>query len=54
VRDGDIIVALGDHPAPDIDALHRLLADYQAASHVSLTVVRGTEKLALPIEPTLR
>ena len=54
VLDGDIIVALGDRPAPDIDALHRLLADYQAGTHVSLTVVRGTEKLVLPIEPTLR
>jgi S1-C subfamily serine protease len=54
VREGDIIVALGDRPAPDIDALHRLLTDYQAGTPVSLTVVRGTEKLVLPIDPILR
>jgi S1-C subfamily serine protease len=53
VLEGDFIVALDDHPVPDIDALHRLLTDYQIGHRASLTVVRGTEKLALYIEPTL-
>jgi S1-C subfamily serine protease len=54
VRDGDIIVALHDQPVPDIDALHRLLADYRQGERVTLTLLRGTEKLVLPIEPILR
>jgi S1-C subfamily serine protease len=54
VRDGDFIVALRDQPTPDIDALHRLLTDYQAGERINMTVVRGTEKLLLPVEPLLR
>ena len=54
LREGDMIVGLGDRPTPDIDALHRLLTDYQASDRLSLTIVRGTEKLVLPVEPILR
>jgi S1-C subfamily serine protease len=53
VREGDIIVSLNDHSVPDIDALHRLLTDYQTGVRASLTVLRGTEKLVLYIAPTL-
>jgi S1-C subfamily serine protease len=54
VRDGDIIVALHDQTVPDIDALHRLLADYRKGERIRLTLLRGTEKLVLYIEPILR
>jgi len=54
VRDGDFIVALRDQATPDIDALHRLLADYRKGDRIHLTLIRGTEKLVLPIEPILR
>jgi S1-C subfamily serine protease len=54
VRDGDFIVALQDQPTPDIDALHRLLADYRKRETIGLTLVRGTEKLFVHIEPILR
>ena len=37
-----------------LDALHRLLADYRKGDRIHLTLIRGTEKLALPIEPSLR
>jgi S1-C subfamily serine protease len=54
VQEGDIVVGLNDHPVADIDALHRMLADYQAGERTSLIVVRGTEKLVLNVEPILR
>jgi len=54
VRDGDIIVGLNDHPVPDIDALHGLLADPLPSSNSNLVVVRGTERLLLPVQPILR
>ena len=53
VRDGDMIVALDDHAVGDIDALHRLLTDYQAGARAKLTLLRGTEKLVLNVDPTL-
>jgi S1-C subfamily serine protease len=53
IREGDMIVGLNDHSIPDIDALHRLLTDYQPGVRATLTVIRGTEKLVLYIEPAL-
>src|SRR5262245_22855333 len=53
VQDGDIIVAFDDRPVPDIDALHRLLTDHQPGDRAALTLLRGTEKLVLYIQPTL-
>jgi len=54
LREGDFIVGFSDHPVADIDALHRALADYQPGSRVPLVVVRGTEKLVLPVEATMQ
>ncbi|HMF01147.1 MAG TPA: trypsin-like peptidase domain-containing protein [Terriglobia bacterium] len=53
LRDGDIIVGLDDHEVGSIDVLHRLLTDYQPGVRVSLTVLRGAEKLVLYTNPTL-
>ena len=53
LRDGDIIVGFDDRPVGDIDALHRLLTDYQPGVRAKLTLLRGTEKLVLYIDPTL-
>jgi len=53
LRDGDIIVGLDDHDVASIDALHRLLTDYQPGVRVRLRVLRGTEKLVLYTNPTL-
>jgi S1-C subfamily serine protease len=52
VRDGDIIVGFGNVAIPDIDTLHRELTDQQISSPISLTVLRGTEKLVIDITPT--
>jgi len=52
IREGDIIVDFNEQPVADIDALHRLLTDHQPGK-AGLTILRGTEKLALYIQPTL-
>jgi S1-C subfamily serine protease len=51
LRDGDVIVALEDHPIAGVDDLHRILADIRAGASCSLTVLRHTEKLELKIVP---
>jgi S1-C subfamily serine protease len=53
VLEGDVIIALGDHPVPDIDALHRFLTDHHPGTRIPLTILRGTEKLVLYVEPTV-
>jgi S1-C subfamily serine protease len=53
VQDGDIIVRFGDEPTPDIDALQRVLADHPPGARAPATIVRGTEKLVLYINPAL-
>jgi S1-C subfamily serine protease len=54
LRDGDLIVAYGDKPISGIDDLHKLLTEEQAGVASSLTVVRGSRKEVLPVEPKLR
>jgi S1-C subfamily serine protease len=55
VRDGDLVVGYGDKPIASIDDLHRLLTEEQAAAPPSsLTIIRGAQKLVLPVQPALR
>jgi len=54
LREGDIIIGFNDQPVPHIDALHRVLTDCRPGAVVDLTVLRGTEKLVLKIEPSVR
>jgi S1-C subfamily serine protease len=51
LREGDVIVALGETPVAGVDDLHRLLTDAQVGARCALTVIRHTEKLTLPIVP---
>jgi len=51
VREGDVIVALDGKPIAGVDDLHRLLTDAAAGARCSLTVIRHTEKVVLPIVP---
>jgi S1-C subfamily serine protease len=51
LREGDVMVDLNGHPLPTIDALHKLLTADQIGVESRLTVIRGTEKLILPITP---
>jgi S1-C subfamily serine protease len=54
LRDGDLIVGFGGKPVAGIDDLHRLLTEEQADTETALIVVRGSERVALPVTPTLR
>jgi S1-C subfamily serine protease len=51
LREGDVIVELDNKPVAGVDDLHRLLTDAQVGARCSLTVVRHTERLILPIFP---
>lgn len=47
----DIIVAYGSQPITGIDTLQRILSDDNIGLRSPLTIIRGTEKLALEIVP---
>jgi S1-C subfamily serine protease len=49
VREGDILVAVGDTPTPDMAALNRVLTDLAPGTATTVTVVRRVEKLCLPV-----
>ncbi|HLX85104.1 MAG TPA: trypsin-like peptidase domain-containing protein [Terriglobales bacterium] len=51
LREGDVIVEFDNKPVAGVDDLHRLLTDAQVGARCSLTVVRHTERLILPIFP---
>jgi S1-C subfamily serine protease len=51
LREGDVIVGLDGHPVAGVDDLHRLLTDVPAGGRSELTVIRGTERLAVGIQP---
>jgi S1-C subfamily serine protease len=51
VREGDVMIDFNGHPLPSIDALHKLLTGDQIGVESRLTVIRGTEKLTLPLRP---
>lgn len=51
LRDGDIIIGFAGEPVRGIDDLHRLLTAERIGVGTSITVLRGTSKLDLPITP---
>jgi S1-C subfamily serine protease len=51
VREGDLIVAFNDQPIGSVHHLHKVLVGDQIGVNASLTIVRHTEKLELPILP---
>jgi S1-C subfamily serine protease len=54
IKEGDFIVGLNSHSVPDIDALHRLLTDYEPGTEIVVTLLRGTEKLMLRMSPAVQ
>jgi len=54
LRDGDLIVGFDGKPIAGMDDLHRLLTEDQADRESTLIVVRGSERVALPVKPVLR
>jgi S1-C subfamily serine protease len=51
LRQGDLIVAFNDKPIGTVHDLHRVLVGEQINVGASLTIIRHTEKLDLPIQP---
>jgi S1-C subfamily serine protease len=51
VREGDLIVAFNGQPIGSVHHLHKILVGEQIGVSASLTIVRHTEKLELPILP---
>jgi S1-C subfamily serine protease len=51
LREGDLMIAFNGQPIASIDALHKLLTSDQIGQEARLTILRGTEKLTLPIRP---
>jgi S1-C subfamily serine protease len=53
VQAGDLIVAVNGRLVSGIDELHRLLSRLSTDESITLTIVRQTEKLDIPIKPAL-
>ena len=51
LHEGDVVVAYGETPVSSVDDLHRILTEEQIGKASELTVIRRTEKLALPVVP---
>ena len=51
LRHGDVIAAYGTKAISSVDDLHRLLTDEEVGKASEVMVIRGTEKLHLPIVP---
>ena len=53
LSEGDLVVAYGGRTVAGVDDLHRILTEEQVGKRSELTVIRMTEKLAIPIVPVL-
>ena len=51
MREGDLVVAFGEHLIKGLDELQRALSEERVGAATPLTVLRGTEKLQLSIVP---
>jgi S1-C subfamily serine protease len=51
LREGDVIVALNEKPVAGVDDLHRLLTDARTGTRSTVTIIRHTERLIVPIFP---
>jgi S1-C subfamily serine protease len=51
LREGDVLIEFDGQPVASIDALHKLLTGDRIGRHWPLTILRGTEKIALQVTP---
>jgi len=52
LRDGDVVIALGEQTVSGVDDLHRVLSDVRPAAKTTVTIIRGPEKMKIAIVPT--
>ncbi|MFZ0050147.1 MAG: trypsin-like peptidase domain-containing protein, partial [Desulfobaccales bacterium] len=50
-REGDLVVSINGQPLISVDDLHRFLAEWPIGKPVTLTVIRGLERLDLRVRP---
>ena len=48
LREGDLVVAAGGRDLPDVDALHRLLAEHPVGRPLTVSAIRRTQRLRAP------
>jgi S1-C subfamily serine protease len=51
LREHDRIVALNGQSVANVDDIHRLLANHPAGSPLTLTILRGLERMELRVVP---
>lgn len=51
MRAGDIIVAVNGQAVASVDHIHRFLAEWPIGKSVTLSVIRGPERLEIEVEP---
>jgi S1-C subfamily serine protease len=51
LAEGDVIIGYGEQPVARIDDLQRFLTDEEVGLSTTVTIIRRTEKLVLPIVP---
>lgn len=51
LREGDILIALDAHPTPRVESLHRLLTADRVGETATLSILRGVERVAVPVIP---
>ncbi len=51
LRDGDVILALGEDPVAGVDDLHRLLTEDRIGRPLRLTILRSAERRTLTVVP---
>jgi len=54
LREGDLVIGLGEETIAGVDDLHRLLTGHEAVRDTVLKVIRRTERLDLAIRPESR
>ena len=52
LREGDLIVAINERPVKDVDDLHKYLSEWSIGSPLTLTIIRGLEKIQMSVVPT--
>ena len=54
LKEGDLIIGLGEDLVAGVDDLHRLLTGHEAVRETVLKVIRRTERIELAIRPEER
>jgi S1-C subfamily serine protease len=52
IRAGDLVISFDGRPVAGVDDLHRWLTESRVGARTALAIVRGTEKLDLPVVPS--